>query len=157
MSSTASIDNIGFAIPIDTIRGIVDSIIEYGYIVKPYLGVSVVTVSAEMQSYGYPEGAAVKQVNDDSPAERAGLQVNDIITAVDGRAITTSSDLVKVIGACTPGDTVTLSVYHRDGDTEEIRVTLDEQQISATAPSEKNQQSQGYQGTFPFPFFGNFG
>ena len=157
MSSSASIDNIGFAIPIDHVRGIVDSIIKNGYISKPYIGVSVATVSAEMQSYGLPQGAAVKQVNDDSPASRAGLLVNDIITAVNGEAIASSSDLVNTIGERTPGETVTLSVYHQDGSRQEITLVIGEQQISAKAQPEKEQQQQGYQGMFPFPFFGNFG
>ncbi len=157
LSSSASIDNIGFAIPIDHVLGIVDSIIQYGYIVKPYIGVSVATVSAEMQSYGLPQGAAVKQVNEDSPAARAGLQVNDIITAVNGEAIATSSDLVNDIGQRTPGETVTLSVYHQNGATEELQLTIGQQQIDAKAEPAKEQQQQGYQGLFPFPFFGNFG
>ena len=64
-SSEASIDNIGFAIPINHVRGIVQSIIENGYIAKPYIGVSVDDVSEETQSYGLPQGAAVKSVTQD--------------------------------------------------------------------------------------------
>ena len=56
-STEASIDNIGFAIPINTVKDIVTSIIENGYVVKPYIGVSVETVNSDMQSYGIPEGA----------------------------------------------------------------------------------------------------
>ena len=56
-SGQASIDNIGFAIPINSVRDIVTSIIEKGYISKPYIGVSVSNVSAESQSYGLPQGA----------------------------------------------------------------------------------------------------
>ena len=87
-SGQASIDNIGFAIPINSVRNIVESIIENGYIVKPYIGVSVTDVSAETQSYGLPQGAAVKEVTEGSPAEQAGLQVNDIITRVGDTEIT---------------------------------------------------------------------
>ena len=74
-SGTASIDNIGFAIPIDDVRSIVESIIENGYIVKPYVGVSVTNVSSESQQLGLPQGAAVAEVVADSPAEASGLQV----------------------------------------------------------------------------------
>lgn len=66
-SSEASIDNIGFAIPINQVRSIVESIIENGYIVKPYIGVTVGNVSDEMQSYGLPQGAAVRSVTEDGP------------------------------------------------------------------------------------------
>ena len=83
-SSEASIDNIGFAIPINSVRSIVESIIKNGYIVKPYIGVSVEDVSSEMTSYGLPAGAVVRSVTDGAPAAQAGLQANDIITAVDG-------------------------------------------------------------------------
>ena len=78
--SGASIDNIAFAIPINDVYSIVTSIIEKGYIEKPYIGVSVLDVSDETQKYGLPKGASVQTVTDDGPAKAAGLQVNDIIT-----------------------------------------------------------------------------
>ena len=70
----ASIDNIGFAIPMNHARKIFESIIEKGYYSKPYIGVSVTDVSEETQSYGLPKGAAVKGVVEGSPAQKAGLQ-----------------------------------------------------------------------------------
>ena len=86
-SSEASIDNIGFAIPINSIMNIVESIIEKGYISKPYVGISVMDVSAETQQYGIPAGAAVQSVTEGSPADQAGLQKGDVITAVNGTAV----------------------------------------------------------------------
>ena len=156
-SSSASIDNIGFAIPIDHVRGIVESIIQYGYIVKPYIGVSVATVSAEMQSYDFPQGAAVKAIAEGSPAESAGLKINDIITAVDGEAITTSSDLVRIISGSTPGDTLKLTVYRQGEGEITIDLVVGQKQQDAKEEPEKNQQSytppfggnDGW-GTFPF-------
>ena len=76
----ASIDNIGFAIPVNHVKDIIKSIIENGYITKPYIGVSVAEVSRETQSYGLPKGAAVRDVAEDGPAAAAGLEENDIIT-----------------------------------------------------------------------------
>ena len=132
LSGSASIDNIGFAIPINQVRGIVDSIIAYGYIVKPYLGVSIASVSDELQSYGIPQGASVQVVNEGSPAEKAGLQEKDIITAANGTEIRSSSDLVRFVSGSKPGDELTLSVY-RNGESEllTITVTLGEQQKEA--------------------------
>ena len=115
-SSEASIDNIGFAIPINSVRSIVESIIKNGYIVKPYIGVSVEDVSSEMTSYGLPTGAVVRSVTDGAPAAQAGLQANDIITAVDGAEISGSNDLVQIVTAKKAGDTLKLSVY-RQGQT----------------------------------------
>ena len=140
-SSEASIDNIGFAIPINSVRSIVESIIKNGYIVKPYIGVSVEDVSSEMTSYGLPAGAVVRSVTDGAPAAQAGLQANDIITAVDGTEISGSNDLVQIVTAKKAGDTLKFSVY-RQGQTLELTVTVAEQKQSALEGSSDTQQSQ---------------
>ena len=172
-SSEASIDNIGFAIPINQVRSIVESIIQNGYIVKPYIGVSVSDVSSESQSYGLPQGAAVRSVVENSPAAEAGLQENDIITAANGDAITGSNDLVKLVKAASAGDTLELTVY-RQGQTVTVTLTVGEQKQDALpAQTTDNTQSdsqnpygqydqygsqngdqygQQYGGSFPFGF-----
>lgn len=142
--SGASIDNIGFAIPINSVRSIVDSIIEKGYVAKPYIGVMVSDVSDEAISYGTPAGAAVVSVTEGGPAEKAGLQANDIITAVDGKEISGKSGLSSIIADCAAGDKLTLSVY-RQGQTLTVTVTVGEQTTSALA----NQQQQQQQQTMP--------
>ena len=147
-SSEASIDNIGFAIPINSVRSIVESIIEKGYIAKPYIGVGVLDVTAETQLYGVPAGIAVQTVTADAPAAQAGLQIGDVITAVNGTAMT-SDELVDFVGACTPGDTLHLSIY-RQGQTLELTVTVGEQIQSALANEETTQQSYQQPGTNPF-------
>ena len=172
-SSEASIDNIGFAIPINQVRSIVESIIQNGYIVKPYIGVSVSDVSSESQSYGLPQGAAVRSVVENSPAAEAGLQENDIITAANGDAITGSNDLVKLVKAASAGDTLELTVY-RQGQTITVTLTVGEQKQDAlpaqttddTQSDSQNpysqyeqyggqngdQYGQQYGGSFPFGF-----
>lgn len=148
-SSEASIDNIGFAIPINSIMGIVESIIEKGYISKPYIGISVLDVSEETQQYGIPAGAAVQAVTENGPAAQAGLQQGDVITAVNGTAMT-SSELVDFIGASSVGDQIVLSIY-RQGETLEITIAVGEQIQSALEQEEEQQQSQqSYPGTFPW-------
>jgi serine protease Do len=146
--SGASIDNIGFAIPINSVRSIVDSIIEKGYVAKPYIGVMVSDVSDEAISYGTPAGAAVASVTEGGPAEKAGLQANDIITAVDGKAISGKSDLSSIIADHAAGDKLTLSVY-RQGQTLTVTVTIGEQTTSALANQQQSQQSQQQQQTMP--------
>ena len=154
-SSEASIDNIGFAIPLNNVRKIVESLIEKGYISKPYIGVSVADVSEETQSYGLPQGAAVRSVVAESPAEKAGLQANDIITAVDGTAITGSSDLVSMIGQTEVDQVLKLTVYRR-GETIELELTVGEQiqQAIQEEPQQQPQQNQGGISGFPFWGFG---
>lgn len=149
----ASIDNIGFAIPINHIRSIVDSIIEKGYISKPYIGVSVGDVSEETMGYGLPAGAAVKSVVEDSPAEKAGIKVNDIITAVNGNEITGRSELSETISSCAVGDKLTLTVY-RQGETLSIDVTVGEQTKSALESDNSGSQSNQQQGGSISDFFG---
>ena len=166
-SSEASIDNIGFAIPINQVCAVAESILEYGYAVKPYLGVSVGTVSEELRTYGIPAGATVQGVNEDSPAEKAGLQVKDIITAVNGEEIASSSDLVRVVSTHKPGDELTLAVY-RTGEGEQLTltVTLAEKPQDPEPAQTETQQQPGTQqqgGTYEFnpfdlfPFFGYTG
>ena len=143
----ASIDNIGFAIPINHILPIVESIIEKGYISKPYIGVSIYDVSAEAQAYGIPVGAAVQSVTEGGPAQKAGLRSNDVITAVNGQAITGSSDLVAFVGGCQVGDELILKVY-RQGEYQELELTVEEQISSAQGAQEQATVPQ-YQQGFP--------
>ncbi len=147
-SSDASIDNIGFAIPINDVRSIVESIIEKGYYSKPYLGVGVVDVSREYQIYGLPQGAAIQTITEGGPAEAAGLQVGDIITKVGDAEITSRTDLTTIIGRCKIGDTIHLTVY-RQGETVEVAVTIGEQIQSAQDEKQENNNS-GYPGNFPW-------
>ena len=128
-SSGSTIDNIAFAIPIDSVRNIIESIIEKGYYSKPYLGVSIGTVSSEMQNYGIPAGAVVKGVEAGGSAAAAGLQVNDVITAVNGSAITAASGLSRAIAKASVGDTLTLTVW-RQNQTLNVTVTVGEKAVS---------------------------
>lgn len=155
-SSEASIDNIGFAIPINSILAIVESIIENGYISSPYIGVSVLDVSEKMKLYGIPAGIAIQSVAEGSPAETAGLKIGDVITAVNDTAMD-SDDLVDFIGGSSIGDEVILSIYHQ-GEHLTITITVGEQIQSALA-KEAMQQNQGLpQGQFVQPGnpFGSF-
>lgn len=137
-NSSASIDNIGFAIPINSVRSIVESIIEKGYISKSYIGVSLMDVSEESQLYGVPAGIAVQSVSEGSPAEEGGLVAGDVITAVNGESMDRDG-LVNYVGSASVGDTLILSIY-RQGETLEVTVTIGEQIQSALANEEEVQQ-----------------
>ena len=139
-SGEASIDNIGFAIPVNDVMPIVESIIEKGYLSTPYIGVSVTDVSAEAQAYGIPAGAAIRDVVADSPAAEAGIQSGDVITNFNGVEITGSADLGDGVDACQVGDTVQVAVY-RQGIYFDLTLTVGEKITSAT---EQTQQSGGY-------------
>ncbi|MBR1864665.1 MAG: trypsin-like peptidase domain-containing protein [Ruminococcus sp.] len=164
-STEASIDNIGFAIPIDTVKPIVESIIQNGYVSKPYIGVSVDNVSEDLQAYGIPAGALIREVNVDSPAKAAGLKENDIVTQVNGEEVSSSSDLVSAVRKAKIGDELTLKVY-RDGKETELTIKVAEKKQETeekTQEPEQQQMNRGYYGYDGygsgdmFDFFNNFG
>ena len=120
-----SVDNIGFAIPVNTVLGIVEQIMTSGQISSPYIGVTVSNVSEDLLAYGVPAGANINSVTEDSPAAEAGLQERDVITAVDGQSISSFDALSDCIRSHKAGDTLKLSVY-RQGETLEISVVVGE-------------------------------
>lgn len=150
-SSGATIDNIGFAIPMNRVRSIIDSIIENGFVVKPYIGVTIADVSEEAQGYGLPAGASIQGVVEDSPAEKAGLKKNDIVTQINGEKIEGASDLKSYVSASKPGDELKLQVWRR-GETLELTLTVGEQ--TQEALSQQNQQPQQNTQIPVFPDFG---
>lgn len=158
-NGSASIESIGFAIPINHVREIVDGIIAGGYKTKAYIGVTVSDVSDELLRYGLPKGAVVREVTPGAPAAAAGLRVDDIITQLNGTAVTGSEDLVSRVGAMNPNDMLHLTVY-RQGEYLGIDVTVGERIVSvSSASSQKEEQQSGSsygQGGLP-DLFGGFG
>lgn len=150
----ASIDNIGFAIPINHVKDIIKSIIENGYITKPYIGVSVTDVSRETQSYGLPKGAAVRSVAEDGPAADAGLEESDIITAINGEEIDGSKALVDAVRNASVGDELVFKVY-RKGESMELKVIVGEDVQPARADEKSEEEDQG-NGQMSFPWGNRF-
>ena len=141
-SGEASIDNIGFAIPINSVKRIVASIVENGYIIKPYIGVTVSSLSEDVSSItGIEAGAWVREVTEDAPADKAGIKVNDVIVKVGEKDIGSSEDLVEVVASSEPGDTLRFFLY-RQGKEIEIDVTIDSKTESATKHEDEAAQAQ---------------
>ena len=141
-SSSASIDNIAFAIPSNTVSNIVTSIIEKGYVEKVYIGV---TVSASYGQRGSQnvQGVTVKSVTEGSPAEEAGIKEGDIITAVNGEKITSASGLSAWTSKSKAGDVLTLSII-RDGENIELKVTLGVRQQTTAPEDNEDDQDQDF-------------
>jgi len=119
---------IGFAIPVNLAKRVMEDLISKGRVVRGYLGVYIGKVDAEMsEALNLPEnsGAIVTKVVEDTPAERAGLKEYDVIIAVNGREIDDSQSLTNVIASYPPDETVTLTVI-RDGKEKKIKVKLEE-------------------------------
>ena len=138
--SQASVDNIGFAIPVNAVVNIVEQIMTKGQISTPYLGVSVSNVSGDLTAYGIPAGAHVGEVAEGSPAADAGLLPRDIITAVNGTAISGSGQLSDIVHASAVGDVLVLSVYCQ-GETLEISVTVGEN-VKDALPQQEQQEAE---------------
>ena len=160
--SGVSAEGLGFALPINDVKEILSDLIEHGYVTgKPYMGVQVQDVSAEAQSYGISAGAVVKYVAEGSCAQKAGLQVNDIITAIDDTAVDSSTALTAALSTnYKAGDTATLTII-RDQQEQKISITFDEKNAeteSANQLQQDNQQSQqGQSGNdyyYQWPFGG---
>ena len=130
-SSGASIEGIGFAIPVSDVQEAIYELIDFGYIKSGYLGVMVQNMDSSVASiYNLPVGAYVAGVEDGYCAQRAGIQEKDIIIAVDGETVESINDLTRILRRYEPGQNVMLSVY-RAGQVLEIQVTLDERPASA--------------------------
>ena len=136
MGSEAEIDNIGFAIPINSVKRIVTSIIENGYVLKPYIGITVSPLSEETANItGIKAGAVVQDVTEDAPADKAGLKSHDVIVKVGDTDINDSNDLVQVISKSDPGDVLTFHIYRQGQE-----ITLDVEIGSKTESALKDEE-----------------
>ena len=131
--SADGFEGLGFAIPMTTVKPIVEELIENGYVSgRPLVAVSVRTVSQMAAAfYNLPQGLMVDLVASDSNAAAAGLQQSDIITHMNGQRITSVSAACTVRNRFKAGEEITLSVY-RGGRTVELTFALNEQQSAST-------------------------
>ena len=115
-----------FAIPSNIARKVVDDLKQYGTVQRAYIGVAVVEIDnalADELNLSQVKGLLVRQVTADGAAERAGLRVDDIILALDGREINTVSELKEIVAQHSPGDNMAVTVL-RNGQKQKINVTL---------------------------------
>lgn len=130
-------ENIGFALPVDQVKLILESVQKYGKIVRPFLGVRYLILNEKIAEKNnikdVTEGALILrgEGRDDlavvpgSPADKAGLRENDIILSIEGEPIKEGQSLQTLISSYKPGDVVTLNIY-RAGKTMEVEVTLED-------------------------------
>ncbi len=117
---------IGFAISTSSAKPIAGQLVATGHVVHPYLGIFYQALNpalAARLNIRQTQGVLIGDVAPGSPAEKAGLLANDVITAIDNQPLKEESDLGKFLNAHKPGDTVTLSVT-RDGQQGNVKVTL---------------------------------
>lgn len=133
-TATTSAENVGFAIPIASVKGMLSQLKEKGEASRAYIGVYMVNITADVAkkynlpvnygAYLYTDNGSYSAILKDSPAAKAGLRDKDIILAVNTAKVGAAGSLSTLIGEYKPGDTVQLAVY-RDGKEIAINVTLE--------------------------------
>ena len=142
-SRTGGFMGLSFAVPINVVSNVYQQIIEKGHVSRGWLGVLIQDVTRELaESFGMdkPHGALVAKVLPDSPAEKAGFEVGDVITDYDNRNISFSSDLPPMVGGSPVGKRVPVKIIRR-GKTRVLQVQIaelpeDSNEIAGTGKSQ---------------------
>lgn len=119
---------IGFAVPINLARQVMDQIETHGHVTRSYLGVTIQEVTPDLAKalgLNAPEGALISNVAPDSPAARAGLQTGDVILGINGTPVAESNQLRMQVSMMNPNQTVNLKIF-RNGETRNVSVEVTE-------------------------------
>lgn len=120
------IEGIGFAIPVSSATSVIEQLIEFQVVKRPYIGIVGSSVDSSVSKrYNIPEGIYVEEVDAGSPAETAGLKQSDIITKIEGKEVKSVNELNQIKFTYSIGDTVKLTIY-RNGETIEVDLVLAE-------------------------------
>ncbi len=158
-SSGATIEGIGFAIPMDDVYDLIEDLMVHGYVTGAYLGVMVSEMNAESaEYYGLPLGAYVQEVTPGYAAEAAGVQEKDIIVALGTYEVRGLNSLTRALRNFEPGETTTLTVF-RSGEEIVLTITLDEKPREEVIPTGSGEMPEdgSYEEWYEYfkPFFGN--
>jgi serine protease Do len=118
---------IGFAVPVNLARNVMDQIVTHGSVERAYIGVSIQEVTpgiAKAVGLPGPEGALVGDVTPNSPAQKAGIQSGDVILAINGTPIAESNQLRMNVSMMNPGQTAKLKIF-RNGQTSEVTANVE--------------------------------
>ncbi len=116
-SQTGGSVGIGFAIPVSTAKTVLDSIVKHGQVVRGWIGIESQDITPELaQSFGLgrSSGAIIAGVVRGGPADRAGMRPGDILVAVGGKAVASTSDMLKLIAALEPGEKAPLRILRKN-------------------------------------------
>lgn len=126
--SEEGVEGLGFAIPINDAKPIINQLMMFGYVKgRPFIGISGQDVTETIsRAYNLPVGIYVVEVSDDSGAANAGIKAGDVLTSIDGKEVKTMEELNTIKKEYKPGDTVTVTVV-RNGKTQSLKLTFTEQ------------------------------
>ena len=140
--SGASIEGIGFAIPIDDVAPLIEDLISHGYVTGAYMGVTVTnTDEAAAAQFGLPTGAYIDGVEDGGAAQKAGIQPKDIVIQLGEYEVRNVTDLTRALRHFKAGDTTTVKLL-RGGREMTLEITLDERPNTAAASTIPEQQGE---------------
>jgi Do/DeqQ family serine protease len=134
---------IGFAIPADLVKHVMDSLVKTGKVERGYLGILPGPLNLDLaKQFNVPNvsGALVNQVEPNSPAEKAGMKAGDVIRTYNGQTVDDDNRLRALVASTNPGTTVTLGIL-RDGKPMELHVTLAQQPANMSGPGALEQTS----------------
>ena len=127
VATTEGAQNIGFAVPINSVKNIVNEFNTTGTVSRPFLGVKYRFVSKDIALLNQvPQGAYVQDIIPNASADKAGVQAGDIITKIDGQNVDSENKISDVIGSKKVGDKISMTVW-RDGQEKTLNVTLQDQ------------------------------
>ncbi|MCA9307935.1 MAG: trypsin-like peptidase domain-containing protein [Patescibacteria group bacterium] len=126
VATTRGADNIGFAIPVNTLKPLLETFLTEGRIVRPFIGVSYSIITKELATVrDLPRGVFVSRVLPDSPADKAGIKRGDILTTFNGLQLDESNTLSKLVRDSKVGTSVKIELV-RDNKTQSVNVVLEE-------------------------------
>jgi serine protease Do len=137
---------VGFAIPSNMARPIMEQLLRFGKVTRGYLGVEIVTDNPQLatkEKLGAQHGVAVGRIDPDGPAGKAKLREGDVITGMNGQSIQRSEVLRNTIAMTKPGTTVALDVVHRDGSKDQLKVKLGALPDETQTAQDQEQQMPG--------------
>ena len=135
---------IGFAIPIDMAKNVLESLIKKGKVVRGWLGVAIQPVTKEAaKNFGFEgtEGVLIGGVEPDGPAEKGGIKQGDIVTSIDGKAVKSVNELRNIVAGISPGKETRLEVF-RDGKKENLVVVIKELSAEGAAVENKAPEAE---------------
>ena len=144
-TNTGTYNGIGFAIPSNLAKHVMDSLLQHGKVLRGWLGVQVQSVSNDMAAaigLDTPRGALIASIVDDTPAKQAGLRRGDVILALNGERIESSQDLTNKVGAFAPGSEIRLTIFRDRGEIE-MSVVLGERPADASASASQPSEEAG--------------
>ncbi|MBI4810401.1 MAG: Do family serine endopeptidase [Ignavibacteriales bacterium] len=135
----------GFAIPINLAKAVAEDIIKIGHVRRAYVGIGMNPLTETMaKALGLEkaEGVLIQKVDEDGPAESAGIKEGDVILSIDGKDIKAPNEVQTLVARKHPGDVITFKIF-RDGKTLEKKITLKQRKDDAVAVKDNTQKDSG--------------